>query len=397
MKKVLIWHTYNLKPTGGPSGYLYNIKQYIRHNKIENIFFLSDIIDINNLKETTKKDYIFLKKIFNRFLKLFKNNNTLNINHFIKTILYNEINYNSININFNEFDFIHFHTTYELTKYSSLLEEKKFNGKIILTTHTPKPTYMEIIEDWNNLEIDKIPVKILDQLKGIDLFAFNKADILLFPDKSALEPYKKWDCFRDIEAKSNFKFIPTGINPISIREEKDSILKKYNIPNESFIISYVGRHNKTKGFDLLKVFGKMILEKYPNIYFLIAGKENPIKGISHKRWIEVGWTNDPFSIINACDVFVLPNRETYFDLILLEVMYLDKPVLLSDTGGNKFFKNKDLDLYFFEASDLESMINVFENKIYNKNFYNKKNKNYIVNNLLISNYVDKYFDLLKND
>jgi hypothetical protein len=27
-------------------------------------------------------------------------------------------------------------------------------------------------------------------------------------------------------------------------------------------------------------------------YFLIAGKEEPLKGIKNDRWIEVGWTND---------------------------------------------------------------------------------------------------------
>lgn len=394
MKKVLIWNTYELKPTGGPAGYLFNIQQYARNNKIGNIVFLSDLIDIKDLKEK-KYDYFFFK-VLKKICGLFQKNNSLNILQFIKTVV-SQKQYQKININLNDFDFIHFHTSYEFTKYLGYLQIKGFKGKTILTTHTPKPTYLEIIEDWNHLSVDDIPNKTLKKLKEIDYFAFDTADILLFPDRSALEPYKIWDNFNKIEIKENFKFIPTGINPVSFREEKDSILNKYNIPNGSFVISYVGRHNETKGFDLLKKFGEAILNKYDNIYFLIAGKEEPVKGISHERWIEVGWTNDPFSIINTCNIFVLPNKETYFDLILLEVMGLDKPVLLSDTGGNKYFNDKDLDLYYFEGSSLDSIINVFESSIYDKEFYNSKNRNYIINNLQTSHYVDKYINLLNND
>lgn len=393
MKKVLIWNTYELKPTGGPSGYLYNIRQHAIHNKIENIVFLSDIIDIKDLKES-RYDY-FIFKVVKKIWGLFKKNNSLNVLLFIK-IISSKKQYQKINIELNCFDYIHFHTSYEFTKYIDFLKEKDFSGKTILTTHTPKPTYLEIIEDWNHLKVSDIPEKTLNLLKKVDFFAFDKADILLFPDRFALEPYKTWNDFNKIETKKNFQFIPTGINPVNFKEKKDSILKKYNIPNESFIISYVGRHNETKGFDLLKKFGEILLDKYKNLYFLIAGKEEPLQGLAHDRWIEVGWTNDPFSIINACDIFALPNKETYFDLILLEVMGLDKPVLLSSTGGNKYFIDKGLDLYYFEGSNLQSMINTFESEIYGKHITNNINKNYICNNLQTSHYVKKYLELLNN-
>lgn len=123
-----------------------------------------------------------------------------------------------------------------------------------------------------------------------------------------------------------------------VKVEKDEILKKYNIPKESFIITYFGRHNEVKGYDTLKKLGEKILEKYKDVYFLIAGKEEPLKGLNHKRWIEVGWTKDPHSIVNVANLYILPNKETYFDLALLEVLSLGIKSLLSDTGGNLYFK-----------------------------------------------------------
>ena len=112
---------------------------------------------------------------------------------------------------------------------------------------------------------------------------------------------------------------------------------KYNIPKEAFVVCYVGRHNEIKGYDLLKQIGSELLEQ-GNIYFLIAGKEEPMQGIRHPRWIEIGWTNDPHSLINASDIFLLPNKETYFDLVMLEILSLGTIVLASHTGGNKYFE-----------------------------------------------------------
>ncbi len=40
----------------------------------------------------------------------------------------------------------------------------------------------------------------------------------------------------------------------------------------------------------------------------------------------------------AADVFILPNQETYFDLILLEVLSMGQLIIASNTGGNKYFK-----------------------------------------------------------
>jgi len=52
------------------------------------------------------------------------------------------------------------------------------------------------------------------------------------------------------------------------------------------------------------------------------------------NFINLGWQENPHNIINAGDVLMLPNRYTYFDLIVIETMAIGKPLIVSATGGN---------------------------------------------------------------
>jgi glycosyltransferase involved in cell wall biosynthesis len=106
---------------------------------------------------------------------------------------------------------------------------------------------------------------------------------------------------------------------------------------------------------MLRKVGEKILHEDLNIYFLIAGKEEPLKGINNDRWIEAGWTNDPHSLIAAADVFVLPNKETYFDIVMLEVLSLGKIVVASNTGGNKYFRKINAEGIFLYNSINEAI------------------------------------------
>ena len=60
--------------------------------------------------------------------------------------------------------------------------------------------------------------------------------------------------------------------------------------------------------------------------------------------------------MNASDVVVIPNRNTYFDLVILEALSLGKIVITSNTGGN-------IDI----AKDTEALV-LFDNKKENSLF-----------------------------
>ena len=110
----------------------------------------------------------------------------------------------------------------------------------------------------------------------------------------------------------------------------------FGIPKDAFVITYFGRHNKIKGYDILKQIGEQLLPKYPNLYFLCAGK-GEIEPLQHPRWIELGFISNTAELLQQSNLYILPNRETYFDLIVLEVLRSATPLILSLNGGNRYF------------------------------------------------------------
>ena len=121
--------------------------------------------------------------------------------------------------------------------------------------------------------------------------------------------------------------------------------------------------------------------------------------LKHPRWIEVGWTNDPHSIIAASDVFVLPNKETYFDLIMLEVLSLGTIVVASSTGGNKYFeKNGSSGIFTFKTVDgaCEKVVSLSHIGNEEKKKLQDENRKLFENNFSLEVFGKKYVELINS-
>ena len=358
--KILIWDLYiNIKNSGGPAGYLYNWKEYLKTTKeYDNIYFLKDLLGLNNINQTLRFKY----KTFFDFLFLI---DIFKIWPCIK-VIWTYLNFKrtkSVNlieeIDLNEFDVIHFHVASHLYKVIPLL--KNYNGKIVLTTHCPEPlsheicscipSYYSLLKKW-----------LIKKIEDIELESWEKADYMLFPVETAIEPYcvsEKLKSFL-LNNKSKLLFCPTSILDSNIVYDRNLFKEKCNIPDNAFIITYVGRHTEVKGYDQLVKLGEQVLNKYKDVYFVIGGLYTPGQGLNHPRWIELGWINYGSQLIASSDLFILPNKETYFDIIALEVLRSGTPLMMSNTGGNKYFRSlKGNDgLRFFEYGDFTKQMNI---------------------------------------
>lgn len=378
MKKILIFKPINsVCPKGGPAGYLYNLK-----SALDNLGYKVDFLAEENIENKSNIKRYIPKRILD-FLRAIKYKNILSCK---KKGLED----------WNKYDVIHFHETTSMYYYRDFLNQYK--GIVVLTSHSPCAYHKELISQLNKFDY-KIFKKELDKMEQIDEYAFKRANYIIFPCKEAEEPYyHSWNRYKKVRDESKIRYLYTGIDKCIYKKSKNEIREKYGLSKEDFVIGYVGRHNEIKGYDDFIKIGTAAIEK-ENIKVLVAGKEGKIKAPNDSNWIEVGWTNDPYSIINAVDVFVLPNKETYFDIVMLEVMSLGKIILTTYTGGNKVFSQfEDAGVFFYnnESEFLEKLKNIKSLSQVQKNKYETRNCEIFNQLFTSSNFANNYINLINS-
>lgn len=380
-KKVLIYyHENKLAPIGGPAGYLYNLKRELgcRPADTLEISFLPSTGEGNTAhhflkKHSAKRGQELIRAL--KMMKLYKKKADIS-----ETLL--------------NYDVIHFHSTEDLYFCREILN--RYTGKVVLTSHTPCASFVEKLDRLNPVDRKLFKGK-LTTLKLIDEYAFQRADYIIFPCEEAEEPYyHTWKEYGEIRDPRKYIYIPSGINSCHANVARAEIREKYGIPQDAFVVSFAGRHNEIKGYADLKEIGERLLEQ--NVWFLIAGNEDPIKGLNHPHWIEVGWTKDPHSLIQAADVFILPNRETYFDLVMLEVLSLGQIVVASNTGGNRYFQKYGASGMLFydnlqQAIEAVDVVRKWDTKTVTK--AKDENKALFENNFTTFHFAKKYVKVLE--
>lgn len=353
MKKILIWDMFPLTNTGGPAGYLYNIKEYLKEHPTDQITFLSDLVQkklgqtewkLNKRKEHKFQITNQLDKAYTMCLKPFW------------TVEYPYLK----RLNIDEYDFVHIHIITHVSQFRKLFP--KYKGKVILTIHCPCTWTDEIISYTAspNSQLRKIVDCIRPLIMREECRAYDLSDYIMFPCEGAREPYEKDAQVRVAFQHNNHKFfyVPSSIVDYKVDFESSQKLSEFGIPNDAFVITYFGRHISVKGYDILRTIADKLLDKYPNLYFVCAGKGD-INPPSHPRWKELGFISNVDDLLPQGDLYILPNRETYFDLITLQVLRAGVPLILSTTGGNKYFRqlpsSETIGLKFFDIDDIGTL------------------------------------------
>ena len=239
-------------------------------------------------------------------------------------------------IDFDAITTIHAHETVQaiLLHNELVARGRRSRIKLMLTSHCPELPGTERAAAYRSAGLVGLLSDRVEKAHiQADEYAFAIADMAIFPSPESMDPYLSASTSISATLKAKeVRFVLTGVR--SKEAANMPVPPALKECGDKFIICFIGRHNSIKGYDLLKDAAKILLERYPDIAIVVAGVPGPVEPLSHPRWIECGWMSNPEQLIAASDVFVLPNRSTFFDLVLLEAMSIGTPIIASRTGGN---------------------------------------------------------------
>lgn len=329
MKNVAILNIRNMKKSaGGPSGYLYNLYAGFESNKElvpPDFIYCFDEVS-NNSNDSNKRNVKDLLPGIRYILYYLKQGLR------IKKILKKKVE---------KYDCIHVHTG-EAVVY--LRKFCRYKGKIIFTPHRPESVRKEIIANLRKKK--KGNYTLVGMLLDIsEKLSYKYSDYFIFPCREAMNIYRAFPGFEKYSTGKKIEYVYTGIEKKKPTIQMAEYRNKEGIPEDSFVLGYIGRHNSIKGYDRLVNLSSQ-LEK-ENIYVLVAGNYELERVPNTGKWIEKGYINDSENLINACDAIVVPNRNTYFDLVILEALSHGKIVITTNTGGNINLANETDGIYLF--------------------------------------------------
>jgi len=362
-----------LKPAGGPSGYLYNLKKSLESNNIDSIQLLTYGLGQDKVRSSRKKAFKrYIKKLKTKLIpvlireKYFRQKEKQEYFSF-----YSEIESNLKNTRLK-----HFHHTKDFYYYKSLYNNSK--DITLLMSHAPEPPHIELEHVYQaDGYSKKRAVFLAKHQKEMDIYSFKNADYIIFPCQEAVAPYQKFFDEFDIDIKK-LRFIITTSDPLKYNLPVEIFKKNHHISTKKTILAYVGRKTKIKGYDIFCDAAKLLVDD-TRFYFIAAGA-GPIPSPALKNFLDIGWTDDPGSLINSADFLIVPNRDTYFDLGIIQALSLNTSLLMTHTGGNRWFADKHLNVDFFDTK-AQTLAEIIQNtkvctsennvRFFNKNLNNK--------------------------
>lgn len=140
-----------------------------------------------------------------------------------------------------------------------------------------------------------------------------------------------------------------------------------------------GRLASQKGFEYLLDAAKPIIEKYPHVYFFIAGQgklESSLKRQINRLGIErnvhlLGFQKNVSSLLNAADLFVLPSLFEGMPNSLMEALAHGLPAVSTNVNGVSELMIDDEHGYIVQSGDSKQLQEAIEMLIADGDFKKK--------------------------
>lgn len=187
-------------------------------------------------------------------------------------------------------------------------------------------------------------------------FAFRKANVLIAVGDDVRKGQKKL-LGNDIPITTIFNSI--DYEKFAKQRNGGEIRKKMSIPQESLVITCVGRLVVMKGHSYLLKAVAQLKKKFPSICLLLVGDGPLLPDLREE--IErmgldgvvrlLGRRSDIPEILAASDLFVLPSFHEGIPLVVLEAMASQKPVVATNVQGTREIVSNGVDGFLVEPKN----------------------------------------------
>lgn len=144
--------------------------------------------------------------------------------------------------------------------------------------------------------------------------------------------------------ESKAMVVHKGHDPAWYDDIQTASLEEFDLPPEAIVVSMVANARKMKGLPYLLAAARQLSFDLP-IYFLLIGRGMDTPEVRSeleqfpygKRFRFAGFRKDDvLELVKACDISILPSiRGEGLSKVILEAMFLGKPVIMTDIGGNR--------------------------------------------------------------
>jgi glycosyltransferase involved in cell wall biosynthesis len=194
---------------------------------------------------------------------------------------------------------------------------KPKNQKIIFQPHSPELFSNEVKYFSNNEEH-------VNFVKKIESILFKQVEIYVFPNIGATEIYQNV-----LGTNKKLYYLNSACRKCSNPEYK-------KVNEEKINLIFIGRRNEVKGFDIVINAFQQARKNRDDIELYLLGPREEI--IEMEGIHDIGFSNEAMSWIYSCDYVVNMNRQSYFDLIVMETLSIGTPLIINTSGGHVIFK-----------------------------------------------------------
>ena len=189
------------------------------------------------------------------------------------------------------------------------------------------------------------------------------------------------------------------------QNKKDFLKKKYQIPSNVKVISYIGRMDPDKGiYELINSFIKIKL-KIDNIFLLLVGIDeininsyiSKIEKKISQNIIFINHVSNPEEIFNISDIYCLPSKREGFGNAVIESSACEVPVVGSDIFGLKSSLINEMNGLTFKVNDINDLVLKLTKLLEDKNLCKKLGKNgreYVLRNFERKDVFDSIMNLI---